>query len=190
MLGAFYRLLQELDHLALIIGVHDPEARRLLGANVHHGDGESGALLLVIAQHGPVIHLVDVIARQHQDGVGPLLAQIIEVAQHGVGGAAVPLLPGARLVGLEQPDPAAGAIEVPRLSDPDVLVEGVRLVLGQHRDVEDARVDAVGEREVDDAIPAGKRHRGLGAHVGENPQTRTGSTCQDHSHNSHARYLS
>jgi hypothetical protein len=45
--------------------------------------------------------------------------------------------------------------------------QALRLVLRQHADASDARVDAVAEREVDDLQHAGKGHRRLGTPIGE-----------------------
>ena len=66
--------------------------------------------------------------------------------------------------------PPVVAVEVPRPARADVVVERARVVLRQHDDVVDVRVDAVAEREVDDPVLAGERHRGLGADARQDRQ--------------------
>jgi hypothetical protein len=63
---------------------------------------------------------------------------------------------------------------------PDVLDERVRLVLGQHRDLADAGVDAVRQREVDDAELAAERGRRLATVLGEVPQPLAAAAGHDH----------
>ena len=50
------------------------------------------------------------------------------------------------------------------------------LVLGNHADTADAAVDAIGEREIDDAELAAKVHGGLGPAVGQLLEARAAST--------------
>ena len=45
--------------------------------------------------------------------------------------------------------------------------QAVRLVLRQHRDPADVGIEAVRQREIDDAKFAAEEHRGLGAAVGQ-----------------------
>src|SRR5262249_25505764 len=61
----------------------------------------------------------------------------------------------------------------------DVLVERDGTVLGQHVDVEDARVHAVGEREVDDAVLGAEGHRGLGALLGKQAEASADAARQE-----------
>jgi transposase len=63
--------------------------------------------------------------------------------------------------------------------DPKTLARcASRLVLGQHGNAAQARVDAVAEHEGDDAHGAGERHRGLGAAIGEWPQAAAAAAGQ------------
>ena len=84
----------------------------------------------------------------------------------------------------------------PRLQVAD---EAVGLVLGRHRDVADARVEGVREREVDDARLAAEIDGRLHALVGELEEPGAASACQDIGHrmarewgggNWHWRFLS
>src|SRR6185503_17923700 len=60
----------------------------------------------------------------------------------------------------------------------DVADEAVRLVLGADVDAADARIDAVGEREIDDAELAAEGHRGLGAPIRELLEARSAPARQ------------
>jgi len=95
-------------------------------------------VLLVGLDHLPVVHLVDVIPGQDYHGVGAGLAQVVDVLEHGIRGAAVPLLVSLALVRLHQPHPTVRPVEVPGPADADMLVERARQVLCQHADVGDA----------------------------------------------------
>jgi hypothetical protein len=79
----------------------------------------------VIVDHRPVIHLVDVIAGENDHVVGAAVLDEAQVLVDGVGGAGVPVLAFARLVGLEQAHAAAAAIQIPRLADADMVVQAV-----------------------------------------------------------------
>jgi hypothetical protein len=112
-----------------------------------------------------------VVAGQDEHHVARLLADHLEVDQHGIGSAAVPLgRAAARDVRLEHANAALVAVQVPRPARADVVVERARVVLRQDQDVVDVRVDAVREREVDDPVLAGERHSRLGANGREDRQ--------------------
>ena len=57
----------------------------------------------------------------------------------------------------------------------------------KHRDIKDARIDTVGEGEIDDAKLAGEGHRRLGAHVGEHAEPGAGPAGQDHGYHTHGQ---
>ena len=61
----------------------------------------------------------------------------------------------------------------------DVPVQAVALVLGQHADAPDSRVDEIGEREVDKPVQASERHGGLGTVIGQRRQSLPGSASED-----------
>jgi hypothetical protein len=66
-------------------------------------------------------------------------------------------------VWLEDDHAAVCAVEIPRPPVADVVVEGVRLVLGQDGHIVQPGIDTVAEGEVDDAILAGAGSRRLWA---------------------------
>ena len=82
------------------------------------------------------------------------------------------------LLGGEDLDEAAvEAVEVVGVAD--VLVQADGLELREDEDPVDAAVDAVGDRDVDEAIFAGERHGGLGAVVGERLEARAATATED-----------
>ena len=130
-----------------------------------------------------VVHLVDVVAGEHQDRVAGRVLDDVEVAQHRVGRPAIPLGQLApRDVRLEQLDPALVAVQVPRPAQADVVVEGARVVLGQDDDVVDPGVDAVGQGEVDDPVLATEWDRRLGPFLGQDRQALTLTAGEDDGH--------
>ena len=130
-----------------------------------------------------VVHLVDVVAGEHEDRVAVGVLDDVDVAQHRVGRAAVPLgEPAARDVRLEQLDATAVAVQVPGPAQPDVVVERARVVLGQDDDVSDPGVDAVGQGEVDDPVLPTKRHGRLCAFLGQDRQALTLTASEDDRH--------
>ena len=107
--------------------------------------------------------------------------QVAEVLAHRVGRALVPILHaavlGQRLLGGQDFDKAAAEV-VEAIRAANVLVQAHRLKLREHVDLVDAAVEAVGERDVDQAVLAGQRHRRLGAVRGERLQSSAATTTQ------------
>ena len=124
---------------------------------------------LCCSQHQPVVHLVDVVAGEDQHVLGLLGADGVDVLVDGVGGAQVPVL-AHPLHGRQDLDELAQVAghDVPALAD--VAVQRQRLVLGEDVDVAQVGVDAVGERDVDDAVDAAEGDRRLGAVAGQGIQ--------------------
>ena len=73
----------------------------------------------------------------------------------------------------------------------DVAVERKRFVLRQNEDAAQIAVDAVGKRDVDNAVDAAEGHGGLGAVARERPQPLALSACQQNAdrvaHQGHER---
>ena len=61
----------------------------------------------------------------------------------------------------------------------EVAQQRVRFVLGDDADFEEAGIDAVRERKVDDAVAAAEVHRRFGALVGEFVEAGAASARQD-----------
>jgi hypothetical protein len=65
----------------------------------------------------------------------------------------------------------------------NVLQDRLGFVLGQDVDGVDARVDKIAEDKINDAIPAPKRDRRLGAMTRQRLQAVSTTTCQDKGEN-------
>ena len=117
----------------------------------------------VLLQHQLIIHLVDVIARQDDHIFGSVALDDVDILEHRVGGAFIPLELGHALRGGQDVEAlvAFGPQEVPAALQ--VADQRMRLVLGRDADAADARIDRVGQREVDDPRLAAEIDRGLGA---------------------------
>ena len=81
---------------------------------------------------------------------------------------------------LQDTDTPDVAVEIPGTAGTDVVVERQRGVLRQDDDVGDPGVDAVGEREVDDAVLAPKGHGRLGADAREDRESLSLTAGEDH----------
>ena len=126
----------------------------------------------VLLEHDLVVHLVDMVAGQHDDVVDAVVLEDVDVLVDRVGGAFVPLRLRDALARRQDVEAlvALGPEEVPAALQ--VADQAVRLVLGGDADAADAGVERVGEREVDDPGLAAEIDRGLGAAVGQLPQPR------------------
>ena len=156
-----------------------PKPRASSTGTSMHADRHVRLLGDVVGEHVPVVHLVDVVAGQDQDVLRVVALEDVHVLVDGIRGALIPgVLPHA-LRGRQQVDELlqAPVEEAPAaLQVPD---QAVGLVLRGHADSADARVHAVGQREVDDAELAPERHGRLGAPVGELHQPAAAAAGQD-----------
>ncbi len=175
-------LLHEVEDAVVSVHVHDAERGRLEAIDLDAAHGHVGALLDVLLQHGLVVHLVDVVPRQHDDEARLIVLDDVQVLEHRVGGAEVPFLVGDPLAGRQDIEAlvAFRPEEVPAaLHMPD---QAVRLVLGGHGDAADAGVQRVGQGEIDDAELAAEEHGRLGAHVGQFEQPAAATAGQHIGH--------
>ena len=128
----------------IVIDGHDAAIAGRLQRHFDAGHAELGTASGMLGQHHAVVHLVDMVATQHQRVLRSDLAQQFQVLEDGVGGAAVPVV--AELL-LRRHDvdilAQAGLEETPAVLD--MADQALRLVLGQHGDAAQARVDAVGD---------------------------------------------
>ena len=117
-------------------------------------------------QHRTVVHLVDVIAGEHEHVPRMMQLDDLQVLVERVGGPAIPEVAELLLRRNDFDELAELAAQVAPTAL-DVLDQRMRLVLRHDRDPPDARIDAVREDEVDDAELAAERRRRLAAMVGE-----------------------
>ena len=182
------RLLDEAAHTPVRIDLHDSE---LMGLCDRHRDGRDrklGATLAMEPEHLRHIHLVDVVGAKDANIGRVCVVYQVEVLEDGIGRAAVPAEPRPllRRHGLDEVVERAGEPPGAR----DVLRQRLRLVLREHNHPVEARVDEVGEHEVDEPVAAGEGHRRLGPVLGEGHHPRAAATCQHHHQGTiHARRL-
>jgi hypothetical protein len=156
------RLLVESDHAVPLIDADDAEARRIADGHLDRRDRRIGALLDMEPQHLGVVHLVHVVAREHDDVQGGLTRDRIEVLVHGIGRAEIPVLADALLRGKDF-DEFAQLFRDDIPTHADVTIERQRFVLRGDVDMPQPGIDAVAEREVDDAVRPAEIHRRLRA---------------------------
>ncbi len=173
------RLLEEPDQPVLAVDLQHAEAARFLRRNLDHADGRRGAALAMERHHARVVHLVDVIAREDQQVPRIFPHDRVEVLVDRVRRAQIPVFADA-LLRAEDLDELAELVGHHAPAHADVAAERERLVLHRDEDLAQARVDAVAQREVDDAVGAAEIDRRLGPLLGERVQTFAGASGQNH----------
>jgi hypothetical protein len=162
-----------------LVDAHDAELARLGKRHVDAGDAHVGAVLDVAGQHAAVVHLVDVVAGDDQHMLRLVAAEEVEILENRIGGSLIPLVFVNLLLCRQQLDEF---VEAPVEKAPaalDVADQAVRLVLRGDTDLADAGIDAVGEREIEDAELAGEGYRRLRAEVGQLLQAGAAAAGQD-----------
>ncbi|CCC96390.1 protein of unknown function [Azospirillum baldaniorum] len=175
-------LLDEVDDALRLVHMHDAEAGGLGARHLDAGDRHIGLLGDVVEQKRAVIHLVDVVAGQDQDVFRLVVAQDVQVLVHRVGGA---LVPGGLADALLRRQQVAELVHLAAEEVPaalQVAQQAVRLVLRQHADAAEARIDAVRQGEVDDPELAPEIGGRLGATVGQLLQPAAPAASQDKCH--------
>ena len=151
------------------VGFDDAEAAGgFRGVDFDRGHGHVGAGVHVLLQHFLVIHFVDVVAGKNDGVAGALAADGINILVNGVGGAEIPVRGDAHLRRQDFDEFAQAHQRRPALAD--VAVQAERFVLRENEDAAQVAVDAVGERDVDDAVDAAEGNGGLGAVARQRPQ--------------------
>jgi hypothetical protein len=118
-----------------------------------------------------------------QDEVRGVVLEDVEVAQHRVRRAPIPLGDAAAGdVRLEQLHATAIPVEVPRPAQADMVVERTGVVLGQHDHVVDVGVDAVRQGEVDDPVLPAERDSRLRPLLRQDGEPLTFAAREDDRH--------
>ena len=139
-----------------------------LDGDLDSGHGDIGARVGVLLKHLGVVHLVDVIPGKDEDEFGSLAPDGIDVLVDRVGGALIPGLRDAHLRGNDF-DVFAEAGER-RPTGADVAAQAEGLVLREDKNASQARINAVGKRDVNDAVEGAKRNGGFGAVARKRPK--------------------
>src|SRR6267154_2759568 len=164
------RFFLESDNAPLLVHLnHAKLLRRLLRGNLNRRDGDVRAGIDMLLQHAAVIHFVDVIARQNEDVLRALAADRINILINRVRRTLIPLLRNAHL--RRQYLDVIAKPGQRRPARANVPVQAQRFVLGQNEDAPQIRIDAIGKRDVDDAIQPAERHRRLRPIARQRPQS-------------------
>ena len=172
-------LFEEAHQPVLVVHLHDAEAAGFLRRNLDDADGRCRTALAVNGQHPRVVHLVDVIAGEHDEMARVLAQNRVEVLKHRVCGAQIPVLSDA-LLRAENLDELAEFIGHDAPAHPDVAPERERLVLERDEDFPQTRVDAVAEREVDDPVGTAEVHGRLRPLLGQRIKALARASRQNH----------
>ena len=171
-------LLHERSDVAVRIDRHHPERFGLIAIHFDAAHRALAAQRHMVGQHHRIVHLVDVIAGQHHHIVGAVVFQNVVILIHRIGRAAIPglvilaLLRGQQVDKLVHLRPQKGPAAL------QMAQQTVALVLGDHADPPDARIEAVGQREIDDPELAAEIHRRLGPHIGQALQPAAAPACK------------
>ena len=177
--------LMERGDTPVLVGLEDPEASGIGTGDRLDGDGNVGPLLTVQRDELGVIHAVQVIAGKDHNVFDPGVDKTWKLLAHRVGRALIPIHPTGRLLGRQNVDEPTGE-QVELVGLVNVAVQRCRQKLGQDVDLFDARVEAVADGHVDQAIPAADRHGRLGPQLGQRVEARALTSPQNHSqHVSH-----
>src|SRR6185295_7090461 len=135
-----------------------------------------------------IVHSIKMIARQHQRRVALVVIEMMQALAHGVGGPLKPIGPLGGYLGCEDVDEAV-CESAEAIRARDVTIERRGVVLSQYEDAMNIGVDAVGNRNVDQAILSAKRNRGLGTLSGQRMEPLSGAASQNNRQNfvSHTR---
>lgn len=167
---------------AILVHRQHPEGRGLGQGHRPGGHRDVRLLDLMVVDHLPDVHPVDVVRSEDGDVFRVGAADQVQVLVHGISRSPIPDSPSAHL-GRHRDDEVVqeDAAELPPLLD--VLHQGLGLELDQ--DV-DAGVDEVAQDEVDDPVLAGKGNGRLGPLGREGPQTSPLAARQDDPQHPHA----
>jgi len=127
-------------------------------------------------QHAPVVHLVNVIAGEDEHVLGLLGTDGINVLIDRVRRAHIPVIadPLHRGENFNELSYLA-ADDIPTFTD--VPVERKSFVLGKDEDAAQFGVNAIGKRDIDDAVDAAEGDGRFGAIASERIESLAGASC-------------
>ncbi len=178
-LARILRLLDEAGHLGRVtlVNVDDAELRSKFQRLANAGDRQVTPGGNVLLDHLREVHAVDVVRTRHQNDVRTFVVQHVEGLVDGVRGPEVPVLAASLLGGNGSHVVAEQVGHLPGLGD--VAIKGVRLVLGQHDDLQISGIDDIAQRVIDEAVDATKWNGRLCAIFGERHQPLAFASGQD-----------
>src|SRR5436190_3806968 len=167
---------------ALFIDLHDAKGVGVLAQDGHGGHSDVRISFDVLGEDAAEIHAIELVAAEDDHVFEIVIDEVDEVFANGVGGALIPRHIGWRLFRGEDFDEAAAEmIELVRLRDVAVKRRGIEL--GEEINAFEIGIDAIGDRDIDEAVFAGERHGGFGTLFGEREQPRPSAAAHDHREN-------
>src|SRR5258708_5939518 len=118
----------------------------------HCAQSYTGAALLMEGDHRAIVHAIDVVTGKDEHIVAARFHDEVQILVNCVGGALVPIRLLAPDIGLEQANAALLPVQVPGLTDADMIVQRVGTILGQYGDINDAGIDAVAQGKINTAV--------------------------------------
>ena len=134
--------------------------------------------------HLPKIHSVELVSGENQNKVGRLrqASDVPEIFSNRISGSFIPVGPGIRcLLGCQHLDETASEL-IKRVSTANMLMQTCGHELGNDKNSIDTTVDAIRNRDINQAILPREWHRRLGANPGQRRQSRS-STSSKHKRN-------
>ena len=177
--GRVGRFFHEPRDTSLRIGLHDAESLGRLPVDRQGGDGQIGAGCEVVRHEDFEIHLVKLVAAKDEEIIPRALEEVGQILADGIGGALVPAGTGRRLLGGENFHEAARAEDVEFVGRADVLVKRYAVELREQVDAADAGVEAIADRDVDEAVFAAQRDGWLRAVLGQREEPLARAATHD-----------
>ena len=178
LLGLFH----EARDAVVVVNLHDAAGLGLVAPDRHRGDGDVRAGFAVLLDHLLKIHPIQLVAAQDEQVVEIVVHKVDEIFPHRVRRAFIPRCVVERLLRREDFHEAGGEL-VELVGARNVAVQRGGIELRQNVNAPEAGVDAVGNRDVHDAVFAGERHGGLGAVLRQRKQARALAAAHDDAEN-------
>jgi len=172
------RLFREIDQAFAFIDFHDAEIAGVRLRNQVAGNREVGAAFHVGGKGLAIVHCVDMVTRKDKDMFGSVAVDNIEALENGVCRSLIPGLIVEPLLRWKDVDEFALLCVQPAPAPQKMLNERVGFVLGQDTDTPNARIQAIGECEIDNAEFPAEGNCRFRSPVSENAQPTPTATGQ------------
>ena len=120
------------------------------------------------------------VAGKHQHVFRVISLDELDILVYRICSSAIPVGGFLTLIRRQDLHTSEGAVKVPRQTVSDVVVEQERLILGKHPHGINARINAVGEGKVDDAVFAAEGYGGLGELGGQRVKSAALTAGEQH----------
>src|SRR5438045_3081238 len=144
-------LLDETDDSMRFINLHDPKAGNVLAWDRQSGDCDLSAIVNVLRDQVAQVHAIQLVPTQDQHVIELIVHEVDEVFANGIRGSLIPGRVGEGLFsGKDFDETAREMVEFVRLRNVPMERSGVEL--SQEKDALEPRVQAGGNRNIDDQI--------------------------------------